>query len=482
MIRLEEVITVPRSLAECYRYLQDFSTSEQWDPGVYRAVKQTPGPVAVGTQFDLVLNSAGRRVPMQYRITRLSPPREMVMQGEAQGLRALDTISLDDAGHGRTRIRYRADFTFTGPLARLESVLHPWLRRVGRQAVAGLERALTPEAQLPVPGLRDRLAHRTVLPAAWSFTERGYLRMANKGLSHRVDGKTFVITGPTSGLGLATACELARLGARLLLVGRDAHRLREAVATIRDFSGCEAAQLETFEAELSRLSEVARIAPVLQAAAPQLDGLINNAGALFAEHGVTEEGHERALAINLLAPWRLMSLLLPTLEAAGGRVINVASGGMYAQALHPEDMQFLAEPYDGSKAYARAKRALVDLTGTVAAAVPGVTFHSMHPGWAATPGVARSLPTFNARLQRWLRDSRMGADTIVWLASAPVAGMGSGQFWFDRLPRPTAVLPGTDVTAAQREQLLAFLASLEPSDPLLQRLDRQVAGLAGERG
>ncbi|WP_111657209.1 SDR family NAD(P)-dependent oxidoreductase [Isoalcanivorax indicus] len=481
MIRLEEVMTVPRTVQDCYRYLQDFSTAEQWDPGVYRAVKQTPGPVMVGTQFDLLLNSAGRRLPMQYRITRLSPPREIVMQGEAEGLRALDTISLDDAGHGRTRIRYRADFTFTGRVARIEPLLHPWLRRVGRQAVAGLARALTPETQLPGPGLRDRLAHRTLLPAAWSFTERGYLRMTNKGLSHRVDGKTFVITGPTSGLGLATACELARLGARLLLVGRDTARLADAVAHIRDFSGCATTQLEIFEAELSLLSEVERIAPVLQAAAPQLDGLINNAGALFAEHGLTREGQERALAINLLAPWRLMSLLLPQLEAAGGRVINVASGGLYAQALHPQDMQYLDEPYDGSKAYARAKRALVDLTAIAAARVPGVTFHSMHPGWAATPGVAKSLPAFNARLQRWLRDARMGADTIVWLASAPVAAQGSGQFWFDRLPRPTALLPGTDVTPAQRGQLLAFLASLVPSDALLQRLDRPVGTLAQER-
>ena len=82
----------------------------------------------------------------------------------------------------------------------------------------------------------------------------------------------------------------------------------------------------------------------------------------------------------------------------------------------------------------------------------------MHPGWAATPGVAKSLPTFNRVLEKRLRDSRMGADTIVWLASASCLENSTGLFWFDRRPRPTAVLPGTKVTAAQRDQLIEYLA------------------------
>ena len=481
MIRLEEIITVPRTLESCFRYLRDFSTSEQWDPGVYRAVKSTPGPVREGTCFDLLLNSAGRRVPMHYRIARLTPNREIVLQGEAEGLHALDIISLQDVGQENTRIRYRADLSFTGVAGRIEPLLRPWLRRVGREAMAGLHAALTPALTLPEPTAMERLAHRAVLPAAWSFTERGYLRMADRGLSDFVDGRTFVITGPTSGLGLAAACELARLGARLVLVGRGAGRLAAAEAAIRDFSGCPSEQLHGIEADLSLETELQRVVPLIQAVAPRLDGLINNAGALFETREETAEGHERALAINLLAPWRLTSLLLPQLEAAGGRVINVGSGGLYAQALHTEDMGFASEAYNGSKAYARAKRALVDLTDCAARAVPGVAFHSMHPGWAATPGVAKSLPAFNARMGRWLRDPHMGADTMVWLATSRAAAQGTGRFWFDRLPRPTALLPGTAVTQAQRQQLIAYLSALYPDDELLRRIGPLCVALAGEQ-
>ena len=464
MIRLHERITVPRSVAECYRYLADFSTCEQWDPGVYRASKTSPGAPAEGTVFDLILSSAGRRVPMTYRMVRMTPHSELVLHGEGDGFRVVDTLRFRHAGNDTTTIDYVADMTFTGPVRRLGPLLERWLKRMGRRAVTGLANALTPQQTLPQASWSDQLGHSTLLPAFWAFTERGYLAMPDKSLSDYVGDRTYVITGPTGGLGLAAACELARLGARLLLVGRDAGRLAQAAQTVRDFSGCAADKVVLLEAELSLLSEVARIAPVLREAAPRLDGLINNAGALFAERDVTSEGHERALAINLLAPWRLTELLMPSLRAAGGRVINVASGGMYGQALQLDDMQYTQAPYSGSKAYARAKRALVSLTEHWAAQHPQVTFHSMHPGWAATPGVAKSLPAFNRRLSRWLRDSRMGADTMVWLATAPATAGGSGQFWFDRLPRPTAVLPGTAVTPAQQQALLAWLAALEGAD------------------
>jgi NAD(P)-dependent dehydrogenase (short-subunit alcohol dehydrogenase family) len=122
-----------------------------------------------------------------------------------------------------------------------------------------------------------------------------------------------------------------------------------------------------------------------------------------------------------------------------------------------DDMQFRNEPYDGSKAYARAKRALVAITGHWARQHPQIFFSSMHPGWAATPGVEKSLPAFNRRMQRWLRDARMGADTMVWLASSQAPLGHSGEFWFDRQPRPTAVLPGTAVSAAQLDALLQWL-------------------------
>ncbi|MEP4525531.1 MAG: SDR family NAD(P)-dependent oxidoreductase, partial [Alloalcanivorax venustensis] len=197
----------------------------------------------------------------------------------------------------------------------------------------------------------------------------------------------------------------------------------------------------------------------IQALTPEVHGLINNAGALFNERDLTTEGTERTLAVNLLAPYLLTEKLLPALERARGRVVNVASGGLYLQALHLEDMEFENERFDGAKAYARAKRALVAQTEHWAEQHPGVRFNSMHPGWADTPGVAASLPAFHKRVGPWLRSPRQGADTMVWLASSPAVADISGRFWFDRRPRPTAVLPGTRVTPDQRRQLARWLAA-----------------------
>jgi NAD(P)-dependent dehydrogenase (short-subunit alcohol dehydrogenase family) len=226
---------------------------------------------------------------------------------------------------------------------------------------------------------------------------------------------------------------------------------------VQGFSGAPAENIEVVEAELSSLEEIRRVGALLNSRYAQIDVLINNAGALFQQHALTREGHERALAINLLCPWLLTEQLLPSLTRSQGRVINVASGGMYLQPLRLDDMQFVQESYDGSKAYARAKRALVAATEYQAQQNPAVFFSSMHPGWAATPGVAQSLPAFNQRMQRWLRDSRMGADTMVWLASSQAPLAANAAFWFDRRPRPTAVLPGTAVSAAQQSALINWL-------------------------
>ena len=186
--------------------------------------------------------------------------------------------------------------------------------------------------------------------------------------------------------------------------------------------------------------------------------LINNAGALFAERGETSEGHERALAVNLLTPALLTKRLEPMLAERRGRVINVVSGGLYLQGLALDDLDYQRGDYDGTKAYARAKRGLLALTRLWAEDETRIGWHAMHPGWAATPGVARSLPAFDRRMQPFLRTPRQGADTMVWLASHPAAaphGEDSVGFWFDRAQRPDALLPGTAVDTATAMSLEA---------------------------
>lgn len=315
----------------------------------------------------------------------------------------------------------------------------------------------------PVPGdpisRLDELLDATVVG---SYTRLGYrLRSRRwKPLDTSLTGKTVVITGATSGLGRAAAAGLAELGARVVLVGRDPHKA--AAAADRITAGTGGAEVGVYLADLSSMTDVRRLAGELLAAEAHIDMLVNNAGVLFPERRLSEEGIELTLATNLLSHFLLTSLLLPRLRAsAPARIINVSSGGMYTQRIDVDDLQS-ENGYRGSVAYARTKRGQVILTEmwAEAEAESGVVVHAMHPGWADTPGVATSLPRFRRLAGPLLRTPEEGADTIVWLAAADEPGGTTGLFWLDRRPRPTYRLPGTRETPADRVRLWDELSRL----------------------
>lgn len=459
MTLLRETITVPRSINDCYRYVSDFSTIEQWDPGVYRSEKRTPGPVVEGSQFDLLLKFGGRESRMSYTMLEMAPPRRIVLRGKGEAVNALDTITFRSLSDTRTEIVYEAELKFTGLLSFAEAFSKPLLNKIGEAAVKGLRRALSRDQSVPEASLSSQIGDRLILPAALNFTKRGFYTMDDKSHSEFMDGKTVVVTGATSGIGLAAACEFARLGARLIIMGRTERKLSAASSKIADFSGRSTSEFISVSADLSLVAEARRASAEIRKLAPIIDVFVNNAGALFQERGETKEGNERSLAINLIAPYVLVESLSEIIARSATRVINVASGGMYLQSLKLSDMQSAKGDYDGAKAYARAKRGLVALTEHWAEKFngSGANFNSMHPGWVKTPGVASSLPVFERLLDGRLRDSRMGADTIVWLASSSSMEHETGKFWFDRRPHTTEVIPGTAVTSAQHKLLLNFL-------------------------
>ncbi|MEM9529493.1 MAG: SDR family NAD(P)-dependent oxidoreductase [Pseudomonadota bacterium] len=312
-----------------------------------------------------------------------------------------------------------------------------------------------------------RLLDQSVVPGMMTFTRLGYVMgRCSKPVEERLDGRRVVLTGPTSGLGLATANELARLGATLVLVGRDEVKLKQVVADLNT-EHCPPPEVEV--AELAELAEVRKLAERLLAGPAPIHVLINNAGALFNRRSVTSEGNEQSLAVNLLSPFLLTELLKDRLVAsAPARVINVSSGGMYTQAIDLDDLQWESRRYNGPAAYAQAKRGQVIMTERWAKemAAKQVAVHAMHPGWADTPGVRNSLPGFFKVTKRVLRSPAEGADTIVWLAAAADGGQTTGGFWLDRKARPTNVLPGTQTSLEDRGRLLdrlRELAGLEPA-------------------
>jgi NAD(P)-dependent dehydrogenase (short-subunit alcohol dehydrogenase family) len=246
-------------------------------------------------------------------------------------------------------------------------------------------------------------------------------------------GKTMVVTGATSGLGLAAARVMARGGATVCIVGRSPERTERARAELATLGGTVESEL----ADLSLLGETRALAARLAERHERVDALVLNAGALLHEYTPTDEGNETTLATHVLTPFLLDRALRPQLERAGGRVIFVASGGMYTEPLDVDALLATAAAYDGTRAYARCKRAQVVLAEELTRRFPAsaVAVNAMHPGWADTPAIRDALPGFSRAVGPLLRTPAEGADTIVWLAAAPAAAAIRGAFLLDRRPR-----------------------------------------------
>jgi dehydrogenase/reductase SDR family member 12 len=297
------------------------------------------------------------------------------------------------------------------------------------------------------------------LAVAPGYSRLGYrlrgLRWTN-AIAGSLRDQTALVTGGTSGIGEAAAEGLLLAGATVHLLGRDPGRTREAVRKLGSRVPGAEDRLHPETCDLSELADVRRFSESFLARHGRLDVLVNNAGVLPPSRQQTSEGVELTFATNVLGPFLLTSLLLPALAATESpRVITVASGGMYTARLRADDLELRRESYDGSRAYAHTKRIEVILNRLWAEhhGSDGFLFHSMHPGWVATPGLRRSLPRFERLMRPALRSPRQGADTIVWLATAPLPRSAGGAFWHDRVRRPEHRLPGTRETESERRLL-----------------------------
>ena len=300
----------------------------------------------------------------------------------------------------------------------------------------------------------DTLLDKTVV---LSYTRLGYaLREADwddADLEVDMSGRVCLVTGASSGLGKVTAEGLALQGATVYMLVRNETKGQNVRHGIIDRTHNKSVYLEI--ADLSSLASVREFASRFQDRESRLDVLINNAGALIAERGISIDGFELSFATNVLGPYLLTDLLMPLLKSgAPSRIVNVSSGGMYAQRLDVDDLQFEHKPYNGVIAYAQAKRAQVILTELWAEKLndSAVTVNAMHPGWADTPGVQKSLPTFRRLMKGGLRTPEQGADTILWLAGAGSVASVTGKFWLDRRERSTHLLPWTKITIEERQR------------------------------
>ena len=307
----------------------------------------------------------------------------------------------------------------------------------------------------------DALLEAPIVP---SFTLIGYQARSRlfdwKPLdSYDLTDRTIVLTGGSSGLGYAAAEEFAKLGATLVIVARDPGKTDDAVARLKSDHGNDRIFGEL--TDLSDLDQVRAASERIRDAHPRIDVLIHNAGALLPERRETPGGTELTTQVMVAAPFLMTSLLLDQLRAAEpGRVITMSSGGMYTSGLTVSKLQMDEKSYNGPQQYARAKRAQVVLNEMWAAKVPSseIVFHSMHPGWADTPGVDAGIPGFGKVVGPLLRTPEQGADTMVWLAADDSITETTGSFWHDRAVRSTHKLKSTSRTdtPARREALWAW--------------------------
>lgn len=317
---------------------------------------------------------------------------------------------------------------------------------------------MTPRPTNVLAAAADRAIEASVV---LSFTRLGIAarRRLYAGWDDDLDGtgRVVLVTGATSGLGRAGAERFARHGARVRFLARDGDKAERVRDEIVRATGNEDVAFHL--ADLADLASVRDFAAWFREEHDRLDVLVHNAGALLAERVVTDDGMEFTFQTQVVAPTLLTSLLLDPLREAAGKVVVMSSGGMYAEKLRPARVEMGREEYDGTTAYARAKRAQVALVHLWSRwlADDGVTVNAMHPGWADTPGVAASLPTFRRVMDLVLRDADDGADTMVWLGLSADARAETGGFWLDRARRPEHKLPSTRLEPAEEARREAEL-------------------------
>ena len=320
----------------------------------------------------------------------------------------------------------------------------------------------------PLAAPLDWLLDRTVVGG---YTAVGYRLRGLDGLTPdpegRLQGASIVLTGANSGIGVAACETFAELGAEVHMVCRDRSRGESALAEISERTGSD--RLHLHVADLGDLEQVRALAAELAAELDSIDALVHNAGALLGTRAAQPQGHELTFAVHVLGPMLLTHELRPQLEAAaGGRVIFVTSGGMYTARLDLGDLQLERRPYRRPHLLRPREARPGDADRRASEVGSAATSASMRCTRAGPrrPGVAQSLPRFNAVTKPLLRSPEAGADTIVWLAAADRPGAEPGRLWMDRRPRPEHRVPWTHYEPGESARLYDACAELTDFEPL----------------
>jgi NAD(P)-dependent dehydrogenase (short-subunit alcohol dehydrogenase family) len=254
--------------------------------------------------------------------------------------------------------------------------------------------------------------------------------------------RTVVVTGASSGVGLAAAQQFARRGDQVVVVGRSPQRLAAAVDLVRAAGGGR--EPGSFRADFARLADVRTLAAHLIEAYPTIDVLANNAGGMSGKHVLTVDGFESTIQANHLAPYLLTSLLRERL--AGGRVVNTASDA-HKMGKTPD---FTAGPegYSTWRTYGTSKAANILFTAEAARRWPDVLSVSFHPGVVRSNFGGDGPIRLFYKYAPFLTTPEKAGELLVWLASTPAAQLTSGGYYLGhKLAKPGPNATGADTAA-----------------------------------
>ena len=284
-------------------------------------------------------------------------------------------------------------------------------------------------------------------------------------MNNLMRGKICLITGGSDGIGYAASSELARMGARVIIVGRNPAKTEAAVHRI--IADTDNPEVEHLLADLSSQLEVRRVAAEAMELAPHLDVLLNNAGAIFLSDRRSVEGIEMTFALNHLSYFLLTGLMLDRLRKAPcARIINVSSSA------HESPGKFRLEdlPDPSSKqgypAYKRSKLCNILFTYELARRLEGenITANALHPGLVRT-NIARDNGLLGRVVNFFIRvrgvNPEKGAETLVYLATSPEVEGVTGKYFVDCRPVPSS---GVSYDAELAERLWDMSASLTDGD------------------
>ncbi|MFY1700297.1 MULTISPECIES: SDR family NAD(P)-dependent oxidoreductase [Micromonospora] len=251
-----------------------------------------------------------------------------------------------------------------------------------------------------------------------------------------------VVTGASSGIGLAAAVALARRGDQVAMVGRDPARLRSAGEQVREAAGIRP---ELFRADFAVLDDVRGLAQRLREAYQRIDVLANNAGAIVLQPVRTVDGFELSIQANHLAPFLLSNLLADRI----GRLVVTASGAHRSGTLDPDDLNAALRRYRPMRAYGTSKQANILFAAEAARRWPDVPAYSFHPGVVRTRfGSDSPLVALGMRIMPF-RSPERGAETLIWLATQDPSRLTNGGYHYNRR-RHRAFGKATDPALAAR--------------------------------